>query len=389
LSHEVITEYKAIGHTSVIQANAKIMQSLKDLSNAGIQSGDGVKALSDSLRENLKATYAMRRGLQGVRMSLRVAYAPILEFGRAMGHIANMGRDVIQMWQAYNIGIYRVENATRRMSAATEDAAYYQNLYNKYMRDFGEDSAYARDAFEKMEDAQKKAEQASKDLERANNEMWIGYAGMALMIPNFLNNLVEVIIHFKTIAGLVGTIGTGITTGIGTALATLGVPFGGMAGTGAAVAVAVPALTMAGAAAGGAQHAERLKYWKKDIAAKQAAQGYVTEKVMVEQFSQEQRMAAWRAGRIMPEGRYADVNVPFEFQSTEALDAWLMETAGQLREAGMSAREAGEWSIAKRGELEGKIINVQQTNYINGNVDPQSWTDSSLKAITNSLMRGR
>lgn len=215
----VITRYEVVGAEDVIRTNAELWQSYK-------QGGLQVDQFSTSLRGNMEGTYAMRRAYSGIRMALRVEMAPLLESARALGDIATIGRDVIQMWQAYTIGQLRIERAMRDVSDAQQDVAKWQGLYNQYLRDFGVDSAYTKDASENLIDAYKRLKTAQDQAAKAQQDMIFGWVGMGLEIGGVISSLIQLGVHLKTLQAImatttgteVGILGTGVTLGsLGTA----------------------------------------------------------------------------------------------------------------------------------------------------------------------------
>ena len=203
----VITRFKNEGVDDVISQNSRIINQLKELSNQGVQSGTGVKALSTALKDNMAATYGMSRGISGIRMSFRVAYADVLEFSRVMSGIGSIGNQMLGMWQAYTIGIYRVDNATRHLAEVTGDAAHWQFLYNQYLRDFGADSPFTQEALANWNKLLDQSKQATDELVRANNSMNLGYISMGLSIPTMIASLIDIGVHVSTLTALIAAKG--------------------------------------------------------------------------------------------------------------------------------------------------------------------------------------
>jgi hypothetical protein len=215
----VITRYEVVGAEDVIRTNAELWNSFK-------QGGLGVKEFSTALRENMEGTYAMRRAYSGMRMAIRVSWAPLLETARALGDVGRIGRDVVQMWQAYTIGQLRIERAMRDVVDAQQEVAKWQALYNQYLRDFGSDSAYTKEATDNLIDAYRQLKTAQEQAAKAQQDMVFGWVGMGLEIASVISSLIQLGVHLKTLQAImatttgteVGILGTGVTLGsLGTA----------------------------------------------------------------------------------------------------------------------------------------------------------------------------
>jgi hypothetical protein len=229
----VVTRYEVVGAQDVIRTNAELWQSFK-------QGNIDVKDFSTALRENMEGTYAMRRAYSGMRMAIRVEMAPLIESARVLQDIGSIGRDVVQMWQAYTIGQLRIERAARDVVDAQQEVAKWQQLYNQYLRDFGLDSATTKDASENLISAYKKLKEANDAAAKAQRDMWMGYAGMALEIGGVVGQIANLAVHIAvlkaTIAATTGAEAAGL---FGTGLTA--------AGLGAAALAAAPPIAAVGA----------------------------------------------------------------------------------------------------------------------------------------------
>ena len=166
----VITRYEVQGCEDVIRANAELWSSFK-------QGGISVKAFSSSIKENMEGTFAMRRAYSGMRTAIRTEMAPMIESARTLTDIGRIGKDVLQMWQAYNIAMMRIQSAIQGVAdaqknlaksqediaASQKDVAERLGIYNQYLHDFGADSAFTKDAYDKLTAAQNKLGDAQSD----------------------------------------------------------------------------------------------------------------------------------------------------------------------------------------------------------------------------------
>lgn len=215
----VITRYEVVGAEDVIRTNAQLWQSYRD-------GGLNVKEFSTALKDNMEGTYAMRRAYSGMRMALRVEMAPLLESAKILNDVGRIGRDVVQMWQAYTLGQLRIERATRDVVDAQKDVAKWQQLYNQYLRDFGVDSSYSKDASENLTNAYKHLKEAQDAAAKAQSDMTLGFVGMALESASVISNVISLATHIKmlqaTITATTGASAAGGFLGTGLTLGTLG-----------------------------------------------------------------------------------------------------------------------------------------------------------------------
>jgi len=202
----IVTRYEVVGAEDVIRTNAQLWQSYK-------QGGMDVKQFSTAVKENMEGTYAMRRAYSGMRMALRTEMAPLLESAKVLNDLGRIGRDVVQMWQAYTLGQIRIERAARDVVDATQDVAKWQQLYNEYLRDFGADSGFTKDASDNLTEAYKHLKDAQDAAAKAQNDMNIGYVGMVLESASVVSSVISLITHVKmlqaTLAATSGEAGLG------------------------------------------------------------------------------------------------------------------------------------------------------------------------------------
>jgi len=113
----------------------------------------------------------------------------------------------VQMWQAYTLGQMRIERAARDAVDAQSEVAEWQNLYNEYLRDFGADSAFTKDAAENLAEAYKKLKDAQDAAAKAQNDMNIGYVGMVLESASVVSSVISLITHVQLLKATLAATG--------------------------------------------------------------------------------------------------------------------------------------------------------------------------------------
>jgi hypothetical protein len=227
----VITRHEMVGAEKVIAQNREIISQLRQLSTQGIQSGAAVDTLSTALKNNMSATLAQRRAVNGMRMAVRTEYAEWLEAGRALQNVGRIGQTTLSMWNSYTLGMLRVGEAQARVTDATKTAAEYTTEYNEALKTLGPNNAYVQSLAEKLADAHKKEADAIKSAADAQNSMNALYVAAAVTaIPQYANSLISLAVHLKTIGGRSGAI-IGVSNainGIGLAVTSLNAQLVGM-----------------------------------------------------------------------------------------------------------------------------------------------------------------
>lgn len=260
----VITRYEVVGAQDVIRTNAELWNSFR-------QGEMNVKEFSTSLKENMEGTYAMRRAYSGMRMAIRVSWAPLLETAQALNDVGRIGRDVVQMWQAYTMGQLRIERAMRDVADAQQEVAKWQSLYNQYLRDFGADSAITKDASENLIDAYKRLKETQEAATKAQSDMVFGFVGMGLEATGIIGTLVSLAYHVKVLKATLAAAGiesAGFATSLG--------------GIGAAATTALPpVLLLMGAIAANKLIEEQKEAWKSQFP-KEVQKGMILPKGMIE-----------------------------------------------------------------------------------------------------------
>jgi hypothetical protein len=252
--HDVVTRFSTVGVQQVVAENQRIISSLNQVQQQGITSGQSVQQLSREMKDNLAATYAMRRGYSGIRMAVRTAYAPMLETARLMSTVGSLGRQGLSAWQAYEVGMIRVSQAESGYADATKDLAFWQDKANQYLVEFGADSSYYREASQKVADTKAKVDEMNQSIAAAKNEMTLFWAAMAFKVPDAIASLIKINAQFAilketlAVASMGGPAASmsGGLTGMGVSLASgLGVGVNSSLAA-AGVAVGVPAVVAAG-----------------------------------------------------------------------------------------------------------------------------------------------
>lgn len=264
-THEIETMFKASGVQDVVNSNEQIIKGLQELRDQGTQSGQAVNELSDSLRRNMEATYALRRGYSAIRIETRTAHMAMIEFGYTLNSVAGIGRTMNSMFQTYNTAQIRITEAQTQLTEADKDVAYWTGVHNQYLNDFGADSDYATKAAKQLNDALEAQKNAQTNITQAQKDTNAQYIAYALMLPGIANDLIKIGIHAKDASaviaangGLTATLaGSNIVSGLAGMGTALGATTAGGAVAAGATMAAVPAL-VAGAGYGYAKQHEQL-----------------------------------------------------------------------------------------------------------------------------------
>lgn len=251
--HDVVTRYSNQGVSEVMQDNIQMVARLRQLNNEIGKSGgmtakqkEELTGLSDQMRENNKMTYAMRRGYMLMRTEVRNENMVLIESARAMQSVANVGKTMMNMWQAYTVGMIRIENAQRGYNETTKDMVYWQGLANRYLQEFGADSTYYKEAAQNAQNLKDKLKDQADQIQRAKDEMNLFYVSAALQVPSFISNLIQIKNHLEILKNVWNVMKTeGVLQG-------LGVLTGGGGAAATTTAGGTAAASTAGGAAGGA-----------------------------------------------------------------------------------------------------------------------------------------
>jgi hypothetical protein len=176
------TEFQVSGVEEVIRALQEHMRVLRETHAV---TEDMVK----EYRELTKPFYMMRRELTAIRTVWRAHHAALLEGIRVFRQMGYIGREVMNMWQGYTLGMIRVERAQRDVEEASRDVAFWQDVYNRYVRDFGEESVYAQEALRHLKDAMEAEKDAIERAQQAHKDMGVLWASMGLDAVTFAGNI--------------------------------------------------------------------------------------------------------------------------------------------------------------------------------------------------------
>jgi hypothetical protein len=158
------TTFEVRGLEDTMRAFAQHIQMVKE-------AGYVHEELAETMRNLRAPIWSMRRDLMAMRTAWRMQHATMIEVWRGLRRISRVVGEVRQIFVGYQISMLRLERAQRDVQDATRDVAYYQDLYNQYLRDFGEDSPFTIDALQNLHDAQRAAEEATRQTAQAVQEM--------------------------------------------------------------------------------------------------------------------------------------------------------------------------------------------------------------------------
>lgn len=210
----VVTRYEVKGAEDVLATNAQLWRSFQE-------GGVSAQAFSKSLKESMEPIQAEQRLLNATRMTLRVGYAEWNQFGRVLSGVGSIGRNLVSMWQAYTIGQIHVEQTTenvekaqlgvakahKKVEDAQKEVSKWQKLYNQYLRDFGADSTYTKNAQDELTtsqeylvDAQQGEVDANVDLKaaieantKALENLTLGYISLGLQSVSTAADIIRIV----------------------------------------------------------------------------------------------------------------------------------------------------------------------------------------------------
>jgi len=141
------------------------------------------KEIGSSMRDLTNVERQYRRGIVAVRTAWRNQHAAWIETMRIARRVQSVFRTFRQLFESYTLGQIRIERQARDVADAQKDVAYYTDLYNQYLRDFGEESALTEDAYDKMKDAIQRAKDEQDALSTAQNDMLAFWISAAVEMP--------------------------------------------------------------------------------------------------------------------------------------------------------------------------------------------------------------
>lgn len=141
-----------------------------------------------------------------------------------MRDIGRIGRTLTSIWQAYTMGMLRIDQAQRDVTKATLGVSDAQERYNRYLEVFGEDATITKDAWNDLQDATDAEKEALDRAKKAQDDLSAGMITFALNLPTVAADLITMVGHFKTFkdtllraksaaSGLGGKLGTLATLG--------------------------------------------------------------------------------------------------------------------------------------------------------------------------------
>ena len=230
----VTTRVNVEGVSETMAGLGQVWQSFREGETTAAQFNESMKSMSEGI-------YAQRRAMMLIRTEYKVSHATLMEFNRAMMNVAHIGQSMISIWQAYETAQLRVERLNRDLSDSTLDVAAAETLYNRYLKDFGADSAYTIDALDRLNDAKAREKDLLDQVAKAQNENMLGNVGIGLSAMGIVAQLFYLQMNLATTAATLHT-----TTGalITSKFAWLG-EAAAIAGTGPALLLAAAGITMA------------------------------------------------------------------------------------------------------------------------------------------------
>lgn len=188
-----------LGTEIYVEGADEAKASLTDFFQTFVTGKGNIDEAVASLREHAKAIYGGRRALMLIRTEWRLQHAAWLEGARLMRDVGRIGNAITQMWQAYNIAQIRIEKAERSLTEAKRDATTSLRTYLRYLRDFTAESVFTKGAAEDLTEAIEAHKRATEDLAKAQNDMRIGYVGIALQMGGLLATIPITIMHLHMV----------------------------------------------------------------------------------------------------------------------------------------------------------------------------------------------
>ena len=222
-----------------VEGADECIRSLRDYYRCFKEGIVDVKALNMGLREWSGQIYGGRRALSLMRTEWKLQHAAWLEGARVMRDVGRIGKTLVGVWQAYTIGMIRVDRAQADVRKTTKDLAQAQDVYNRYLEVFGEDSVYTIQALEDVESAQRANEDALKDAKKAQDDMNAGMLTFALSLPTVGADLITMVGHLRALKEIL--VGAG---GVKEALVAAKLAISGLGVAGAAALIGLPALAV-------------------------------------------------------------------------------------------------------------------------------------------------
>jgi len=152
-----------------------------------------LRARDEGVTDTFKRVHQELRQHQTVMRDLKLYYREQHEgltiALQGYSQFASMIRHVQSMYMQYNVAMIRAENIQQRITKLQEE-------YNEALQRYGSGSRQARDASERLADAQRDLQLAQMQ----NNMMMFGFI---LQAPMFINNLLQMRDSFKVLTAVI------------------------------------------------------------------------------------------------------------------------------------------------------------------------------------------
>lgn len=158
------------------------------------------EGLGEKLKEYTKFIYGVRRAQTAIRTTWRVYHAELMESMRVMRDVGYIGRNIVQMWQAYTIAQMRVADATRNVSSMMVDEVIIQDALTRARQAGDEDRII--DLQIQLGRAHNDVAQAQRDVTKAQRDNIVGYIGIGLQMGDIISRSVTLIYHMNVLLGL-------------------------------------------------------------------------------------------------------------------------------------------------------------------------------------------
>jgi hypothetical protein len=185
MSEALETEIRVLGFEETIRTLQDYMKTIRE-------TGVVTKEMAEDAREMMRSYREVRRTISHMRTVWKAHHATLLEGIRAFRQFGYIGRELVRMWQAYSVAMLRIERAQRDVEDAARDVAYYQQLYNQYLRDFGKESIFTQQSWENLQRAIESEKEALAIAQKTHEDMRAGWVLMGLDAVTFAGNLAHV-----------------------------------------------------------------------------------------------------------------------------------------------------------------------------------------------------
>jgi len=203
-----------------IDGAKEAIRTLRDYFMAYKEGEVDVKALNMGLREWSGQISGANRALRLMRSEWRLQNVAWVELARVMRSVGSIGRQLTSMWQAYTVGMIRIESAQRDVTKATKSVADAQEWYNRCLEVFGENSVYTKDAWNDLQGATDAEKDSLNRAREAQDDMNAGMITFGLSAVGIGSNIITAISHINDFKNALSDAKT-MVSGLGGALAGL------------------------------------------------------------------------------------------------------------------------------------------------------------------------